>query len=183
VVKTFDRIDMLFTSAGIHGGGSTVADTPVEIWDRVIGIDLKGVYLSARYAIPQMRRQGGGSIVNVSSIYGLSGLASGMPFQAAKGGLINLTRHMAIAHARENIRVNCICPGVVETPLTESWLSDPKRLARASSLHPMGRIGRIEEIASVVVFLLSDEASFMTGAIIPVDGGFMAGDRREPRGV
>ena len=179
-VAAFGRLDVLFTSAGLHGGGRTVEDTDVDTWDQVLGVDLKGVYLSCKFAVPQMRKAGGGAIVHVSSIGGLSGSPHGLPFQTAKGGLINLTRHMAVAHAPDQIRVNCICPGVVETPLTSQWLSDPETREKVTAWHPLNRIGSPEEIAATVAFLASDEASFITGAILPVDGGYLAAGRGTP---
>jgi len=179
-VAAFGSLDVLFTSAGLHGGGRTVEDTSVDTWDQVLDVDLKGVYLSCKFAVPEMRKAGGGAIVHVSSIGGLSGSPHGLPFQTAKGGLINLTRHMAVAHAPDRIRVNCICPGVVETPLTAQWLSDPETRERVTAWHPLNRIGSPEEIAATVAFLASDEASFITGAILPVDGGYLAAGRGTP---
>jgi NAD(P)-dependent dehydrogenase (short-subunit alcohol dehydrogenase family) len=173
-VDAFGRLDMLVTSAGIHGGGRTVVDTPPELFDRVVGIDLRGAYLAAKFAVPRMQKSGAGAIVHIASIGGLRGSATGMSFQAAKGGLVHLTRHMAVAHAAENIRVNCVCPGVVRTALTERWLSDPDAYRRACAWHPMERIGTVDEVAGPIVFLLSDEASFITGAILPIDGGYAA---------
>jgi meso-butanediol dehydrogenase/(S,S)-butanediol dehydrogenase/diacetyl reductase len=120
-----------------------------------------------------MRKVGGGAIVHVSSIGGLRG-NWGASFCAAKAGVVNLTRSMALAHAKENIRVNCICPGYVATPIIQSILDDPEALAREARRHPMGRIGQPEEVAAAVAFLASDEASFITGAILPVDGGYLA---------
>ncbi|MDY6937916.1 MAG: SDR family NAD(P)-dependent oxidoreductase [Cyanobacteriota bacterium] len=169
-----DRLDVLVTSAGIHGGSTTVVDTPEAVWDRTIDTDLKGVYIISRFAIPLMRRAGGGAIVHISSIGGLRGSREGVAFQAAKGGLINLTRHMAVAHASENIRTNCICPGVILTPMTERWLENPEVDRQVRGWHPLHRIGRVEEVASAVAFLASEEASFITGAILPVDGGYLA---------
>jgi len=174
-VKELGRLDVLFTSAGV-GAGGTVVDTDEEYWDRVVNLDLKGVYLSAKFAIPEMRKVGGGAIVNISSIGGRRGI-SGASFAAAKGGVINLTRQMAIAHARENIRANCICPGYIATPIIQRILDDPEALKRVSARHPMGRIGKAEEVAAAVAFLASDEASFITGAILAVDGGYLAGGK------
>jgi len=173
-INEFSRIDVLITSAGIHGGGNTVVDTPVDVWDKVIDIDLKGVYLSSKFVIPEMKKVGCGAIVHISSIGGLTGQPYAMAFQSAKGGVINLTRHMAVAHANENIRVNCICPGVVRTPLTERWLSNPRVYKRVCEGYPMKRICEPDEIASTVAFLASDEASFITGVILPIDGGYLA---------
>ncbi len=174
IINQFNRLDVLCTSAGIHGGGHTVVDTPVELWNQVIDTDLKGAYLISKFSIPEMRKVGGGSIVHICSIGGLRGFPEGMAFQSAKGGVINLTRHMAVAHATENIRVNCICPGVITTPLTENWLSNPETYIKVCQWHPMNRIGEAKEVASAAAFLASDEASFITGAILPVDGGYLA---------
>jgi NAD(P)-dependent dehydrogenase (short-subunit alcohol dehydrogenase family) len=180
VARTVDRLgrlDVLITCAGIHGGGRTVVDTPTEVFDKVIGIDLKGAYLISKFCVPHMAAAGGGAIVHVASIFGLRGASNGAAFHAAKGGLVNLTRHMAVAHAPDGIRVNCVCPGVVMTPLVEQWLSDGDEYRRACAWHPMNRIARADEVAAPIVFLASQEASFITGAILPVDGGFCAAGR------
>jgi NAD(P)-dependent dehydrogenase (short-subunit alcohol dehydrogenase family) len=176
-VNAFGRLDILITSAGIHGGGQTVVDTTLEIWNKVHDLDLRGAFVVSKHAVLEMHKAGSGAIVHVSSINGLVGHANGTAFSAAKGGLINLTRHMAVAHAQENIRVNCVCPGVIHTPLTEKWLSDPETNKRVCKAHPMNRIGTAEEVASTIAFLVSSEAAFITGAILPVDGGYMAAGR------
>jgi NAD(P)-dependent dehydrogenase (short-subunit alcohol dehydrogenase family) len=175
-VCALGRLDVLLTSAGV-GSGGTVVDTDEEYWDGVVDLDLKGVYLSSKYAIPEMCKAGGGAIVHIASIGGLRGDWGGASFSAAKGGVVNLTRHMAVAHAAENVRVNCICPGVIRTPLTEEWLSDPQVLENVLERHPAGRIGAPQEVAAAVAFLASDEASFITGAVLAVDGGSLAKGR------
>jgi NAD(P)-dependent dehydrogenase (short-subunit alcohol dehydrogenase family) len=174
-VEAFGRLDVLFPSAGVGAGGDVV-ETTEEYWDRVLGLDLRGVFLACKYAIPEMRKNGSGAIVLVSSIGGLLG-NWGASFCAAKGAIVNLTRQMALAHATDNIRVNCICPGYIATPIIQGILNDPERLEKASARHPMGRIGQPEEVAAAVAFLASDEASFITGAILPIDGGYLAAGR------
>ena len=175
VVQAFGGLQVLVTAAGIGLGGNVV-DTSEEEMNAVIDLDLRAVILSSKYAIPEMRRSGAGAVVHISSIAGVRGDSDSI-FCAVKTGVVGLTQGMAAAHARENIRVNCVCPGVILTPMTERWLSDPGTLARASSYHPMGRIGRAEEVAAAIAFLASDEASFITGAILPVDGGYVATGR------
>jgi NAD(P)-dependent dehydrogenase (short-subunit alcohol dehydrogenase family) len=170
-VKTFGRLDVLFPSAGI-GAGGTVVDVTEERWNRVLDLDLKGVFLSCKYAIPEMRKVGAGAIVTVASIGGMQG-RSGAPFAAAKAGVVNLTRSMAISHAKENIRANCICPGWIPTAINRG-LDDPERRKQIEARHPMGYLGKPEDVAAAVAFLASDDASWITGAILPVDGGYLA---------
>jgi NAD(P)-dependent dehydrogenase (short-subunit alcohol dehydrogenase family) len=171
-VKIFGRLDVIFTSAG-RGGGTNVVDTSEEVWDEVMNLDLKGPYLTSKYAIPEMRKVGGGAIVHISSIWGLRGLNRMAPFVAAKGGVVQLTRHMSSAHAHEQIRVNCVCPAYIATPIIQPILDDPEKLAEADAKHPIGRIGRPEEVAAAVAFLASDDASFISGVNLQIDGGYL----------
>lgn len=171
VVETFGRLDVLFPAAGIGAGGSVV-EISEELWDRVVDLDLKGVFLACKYAIPAMKKSGG-AIVTVASIGGMQG-KSGAAFCAAKAGVVNLTRSMAVAHAREGIRANCICPGWIPTAINQRALNDAKRLAQVADMHPMGRLGTPEDVAAAVAFLASDEANWITGAVLPVDGGYLA---------
>jgi NAD(P)-dependent dehydrogenase (short-subunit alcohol dehydrogenase family) len=157
----------------------TVEDTPPDDWDMVLGVNLKGVYLCARAAIPRMRRLGGGSIVNMASVNGFWVEPSLGAYCAAKGGVINLTRAIALENGRDNIRCNCICPGYVDTGMAQRYFdvqADPDAARQeAGQLHALGRIGRPEEIAAMAAFLCSDESGFCTAQPFIVDGGLSAG--------
>jgi meso-butanediol dehydrogenase/(S,S)-butanediol dehydrogenase/diacetyl reductase len=172
-VKQFGRLDVLFNNAGIGGYGKT-PDIDPEIWRAILEVDLFAVFYACRAAIPQLRAAGGGCIVNTASVSGMRGDYGLAAYNAAKGGVVNYTRALAIDHACENIRVNAVCPGVIATPLAAPLLSSAKIRAAYEAVIPLGRAGRAEEIAGVVAFLASDDASYLTGAIIPVDGGITA---------
>jgi len=169
----FGRLDIMFNNAGI-GSFAQTPDLPLEEWDRVIKVDLNGVFYGCRAAIPAMRRQGGGAIINTASISGLAGDYSFAAYNAAKGAVINYTRAAAIDHARENIRINAVCPGPVATPIIAAIDSMQGVRPAWNECVPMGRFAEPSEIASVVAFLASGDASYMTGAIIAVDGGVTA---------
>lgn len=174
--ESFGRLDILFNNAGIfHPKDESVLNTPEEIWDRVIDIDLKSVYHGCKYGIPALLRAGGGSIINTASFVALMGAAvPQIAYTAAKGGILSMTREIAVEFARKNIRVNALCPGPVETPLLAELLADPTRRERRLVHIPMGRFGRAEEIAHAALFLASDESSFITGTAFVVDGGITA---------
>lgn len=176
-VRAFGRLDVLFNNAGVYLA-NTVVDCTEEEWDLTVDTGLKGTYLMSKFAIPVMIAQGGGAIVNNASGWGLVGGDQAAAYCAAKGGVVVLTKAMAIDHARQGIRVNCVCPGDVDTPMLPEdaqrrGLAWEAYLAGAAQ-RPMGRIGRPEEVARAVLFLASEEASFITGAALPVDGGGVA---------
>ncbi len=179
-VDGFGGLDALVNSAGVTARNALNPDaSPEAVWDRVIKVNLKGTYLVSWHAVAHMKHFGGGSIVNLSSIMGLVGYPRGMgggfnPYPASKGGIVQLTKSMAIDLGREGIRVNCICPGFTQTRLTEELLSDPDIRQGLEERHPMGRLGRPEEIANAALYLVSDEASFVTGISLAVDGGYTA---------
>jgi len=175
-VSTYGSLDVLYNNAGIFpadDGGAT--ETPVSTWDRVMDVNLKGVWLGCKHGIPAMIATGGGSIVNVASFVAHMGAATPqIAYTASKGGVLSLTREVAVEHARNGIRANALCPGPVETPLLAELMSDPARRARRLVHIPMGRLGRAEELARAALFLASDDSSFMTGASLLVDGGITA---------
>jgi NAD(P)-dependent dehydrogenase (short-subunit alcohol dehydrogenase family) len=175
-VDTFGRLTVLYNNAGVFPErDGSVTETPEEVWDLTIGINLKGVYLGCRYGIPAMIESGGGVIVNVASFVALMGAATPqIAYTASKGGVLSMTREIAVEFARRGVRANALCPGPIETPLLQELLADPARRQRRLVHIPMGRFGQAEEIAKAALFLASDESSYMTGAALVVDGGITA---------
>lgn len=171
--QRYGGLHILFNNAGV-GAYAKAGDMDPDIWKQVIDIDLHGVFFGCRAAIPLMKAGGGGVIINTASISGLFGDYGLAAYNAAKAGVVNLTRTVAIDHARDGIRANAVCPGPIETPLLNPMLSLPTAKDEYARLVPMGRCGRPEEIASVVAFLASDDASYITGAAIVVNGGVTA---------
>jgi NAD(P)-dependent dehydrogenase (short-subunit alcohol dehydrogenase family) len=174
--KTFGRLDVAFNNAGVfHPKDDSVTNTTEEIWDFVIDVNLKGVFLGCQFEIPAMQRAGGGSIINTSSFVAILGAAAPqIAYTASKGGVLAMTREIAVEFARQNIRCNALCPGPVETPLLAELLSDPARRQRRLVHIPMGRFARAEEMANAALFLASDEASYVNGSTFLVDGGITA---------
>ncbi|MDO8434809.1 MAG: SDR family oxidoreductase [Candidatus Binatus sp.] len=174
-IKRYGRIDCAFNNAGIEGKVANTVDCTEEVFDRVIAINLKGVWLCMKYEIPQMLKQGGGSIVNTASIAGLVGFEGLPAYNASKGGVIQLTRTAALEFATKKIRVNCVCPGVIRTPMVERLLDTQGFSEQDLTLgEPVGRMGKPEEIAEGVLWLLSDAASFATGHPLVIDGAWVA---------
>ncbi len=176
-VEAFGSLDCAFNNAGIGGGRARLltADYLEEDWDRVISINLKGVWLCMKAEIPQMLKQGSGAIVNTASIAGLVGLTGTIAYVAAKHGVTGLTKAAAMEYAKSGIRVNAVCPGYIQTPLVQGIFDRIEGYReRVAARHPMDRLGEPEEIAQAVVWLSSDAASFVTGHNMPVDGGYMA---------
>jgi len=174
-VEVYGRLDYAHNNAGIEGVIGPTADCTEDNWDRVLSVNLTGVWLCMKYEIPQMLQQGGGAIVNTASAAGLVG-ARGIPaYVASKHGVVGLTKTAALEYARTGIRVNAVCPGVIRTPMVERLLGDrPRAEARLTDLEPIGRLGTPEEVAETVLWLCSDAASFVTGHAMAVDGGMVA---------
>jgi NAD(P)-dependent dehydrogenase (short-subunit alcohol dehydrogenase family) len=177
-VARFGRIDVLVNAAGVGGGGTT-HELPEAEWDRVVDINLKGSFLVAKHVLAQMVKQRSGSIIHLASVEGLEGMSNSLPYNASKGGVVLMTRNMAIDYGALGIRVNCLCPGLIETPLT-ALLKTPQLKAihdQMKSWHVLDRLGKPEEVAACALFLASDDASFVTGHALVVDGGWTAGRR------
>jgi NAD(P)-dependent dehydrogenase (short-subunit alcohol dehydrogenase family) len=178
VVQQFGGIDIVCNCAGIFVAEGGVVDCREEDWDRVLAVNLKSMFLTGKHTVPHLRSAGGGSVVNIASVYGLTALSGECAYDASKGGVVNLTRQMAVDFARDGIRVNAICPSDTDTPLIAALFpadADPdEEKRRLGEAIPMGRIAKPEEIAAAVAFLASDDARFITGAALPVDGGFLA---------
>ncbi len=175
-VEHFGGVDILVNNAGIQTFGDPLT-TSEEIWDKTMNVNLKGHWLMSKYAIPEMLKRGRGSIVNVSSVQGLASQRNVVAYATSKHAMIGLTRSMAVDMASRQVRVNCVCPGTVDTPLVKAVVeldSDPDKLTKAlNRMHPIGRIAQPKEIGEVIAFLASDRASFMTGSIVVVDGGLI----------
>lgn len=174
--ESFGRLNILFNNAGImHGRDDDAVNTEEDVWDLTMAINLKGVYLGCKYGIPALRRAGGGSIINTASFVALLGAATPqLAYTASKGGVLALTRELAVVHARENIRVNALCPGPLRTELLMNFLDTEAKRQRRLVHIPMGRFGEAKEIAYAALYLASDESSFVTGAEFVVDGGITA---------
>ena len=172
IMEKFGHIDFLVANAGIGGGPNKAHEVSVDEWNKVIGVNQTGIFLMNKYVISEMLKNGGGAIVNTSSMYGLVGTTMSFAYSASKGAINQMTRSLALTYARDNIRVNAVAPGYVDTPILAEVPKDMKD-AMANQL-PVGRLGKDTEIANLICYLLSDDATFITGAIVPIDGGFTA---------
>jgi NAD(P)-dependent dehydrogenase (short-subunit alcohol dehydrogenase family) len=174
-VERYGRLDFGFNNAGIGGASATTADYSVDDWNRVLSVNLTGVWLCMKFQIPQMLRQGGGVIVNNASILGLTGFRNAPAYVSAKHGVLGLTKTAALEYAQSGIRVTAVCPGFIHTPMVDSGLQGNEDLLNAiSAMHAMGRMGEPDEIVAGVLWLCSDAASFMTGQPLVIDGGYLA---------
>lgn len=175
VVQTFGRIDYAFNNAGIEGQQNLLAQSSQDNWDRVMAVNLRGVEMCMKYELEEMLRQGGGSIVNTASIAGIVGFPGLSAYVASKHAIVGLTQTAALEYGTKNIRINAVCPGPIATPMLDRLMaSQPGMEAQLTSQVPLGRIGKPEEIADAVVWLISDSASYVTGHALPVDGGWTA---------
>jgi NAD(P)-dependent dehydrogenase (short-subunit alcohol dehydrogenase family) len=174
-MSRYGRLDVLFNNAGTEGETGFTVDSSLENWEHVINVNLRGVFLGLKYGIEAMLRNGGGSVINNASVAGLVGFAGSPAYCASKGGVIQLTRAAALEYATQGVRVNCVCPGVIETPMIERFTQgNAEAEAQLVGMEPVGRVGRPREVAELALFLGSERSSFITGAVIPVDGGLVA---------
>jgi NAD(P)-dependent dehydrogenase (short-subunit alcohol dehydrogenase family) len=174
-IQVFGKLDCAFNNAGIHKQFISTVDFSLKDWDEMINVNLKSVWLCMKYEIPQMLKQGKGAIVNTSSVAGLVGVPSNPAYPASKHGVVGLTKCTALEFARKGIRINCVCPGPTRTGMNEELTATNPEIVKAMDQKvPMGRIGEPEEVAAAAIFLCSDEASYITGHALPVDGGIVA---------
>lgn len=174
-ITRFGRLDFAFNNAGVEGQAAITHECTIENWEKTTGINLKGAWLCMKYEIPEMLKQGKGAIVNNASIAGLVGFPNIPAYVASKHGVIGLTKNAALEYAKQNIRVNAVCPGVIKTPMIDRFTGNNKEVEKQfASQEPIGRLGQPEEVADAVMWLCSDASSFVTGNAIPVDGGWTA---------
>lgn len=175
VVDRFGGLDVAANNAGIEGEGGPIVDQTVESWDRVIDVNLRGVFLGMKHEIPHLLERGGGAIVNTASVAGLVGGRDLAPYYASKHGVVGLTRCAALEYADQGVRVNAVCPGVIDTPMIERFTGgDEEAQAGLVAMEPIGRMADPSEVAAAVVWLCSDDASYVTGVPMPVDGAMIA---------
>jgi len=172
-VKRFGALHVAVNNAGVGGPSAPTGEYPIDGWDKVIAINLSGVFYGMRYQIPAMKAAGGGNIVNISSILGQVSFENAPAYVAAKHGVVGLTKNAAVEYAQQNIRVNSVGPGFIRTPLIENTMNE-QTLKAIAAMHPMNRLGTVTEVADLVLWLASDRASFVTGAYFAVDGGYLA---------
>ncbi len=173
-VERYGRLDVAFNNAGIGGESNLVADYSIDAWQKVIAVNLSGVFYCMKYQIPQMLKTGGGAIVNMASILGQVGFAGAPAYVAAKHGVVGLSQNAAVEYAQQGVRVNVVGPAFISTPLIAAIEQDEAARSGLIGLHPIGRLGQSEEVAELVIWLSSDKASFVTGAYYPIDGGYLA---------
>lgn len=174
IMRQFGRLDVACNNAGIGGERAPTADYPLEAWEQVLRLNLSGVFYGCKYQIAAMLKGGGGSIVNMASILGAVGFAGSAAYVAAKHGVLGLTKAAALEYAAQGVRVNAVGPAFIQTPMIAHLEQDPDLHGQLVAAHPMGRLGRTEEVAELAAWLASDKASFVTGAYYPVDGGYLA---------